>query len=246
MAGTCLKDIDTVVLAGGLGTRIRDVLGATPKILAPVGGRPFLEILAARLRDFGARRLVLGLGHLAGAVEAHLEAQPLEGLDVVTAVEPKPLGTAGALRSLRPHVTSDPILVMNGDSFAGADLCDLVAAHRNSGAEVSLLAVRVADATRFGRLDVGSGGLVSGFAEKDQGRPGPGLINAGVYLFSRAALNAIMTMGGKSLERDVFPKLVADGVNAVVRDVPFVDIGTPEGLEAAAAVIAPFTGPARP
>lgn len=239
MAGTCLKDIDAVVLAGGLGTRIQQVLGDTPKILAPVGGRPFLEILAARLKDFGARRLVLGLGHLAGAVAAHLEAHPLDGLEVVTAVEPEPLGTAGALRSLRPHLKSDPVLVMNGDSFAGADLCDVVGAHRESGAEASLLAVEVADVSRFGRLDVGPDGLVRRFSEK--GATGPGVVNAGVYLFSGAALDRIMALPGTSLERDVFPKLLKDGVNAVVTDAAFVDIGTPQGLAAAAAVIAPFS-----
>ncbi len=239
MAGNCLKDIDAVVLAGGLGTRIRDVLGDTPKLLATVGRRPFLEILAARLKGFGARRVVLGLGHLAGAVEAHLAARPIDGMEVLTAVEPKPLGTAGALRFVRAKLDTDPVLVMNGDSFVGADLCDFVARHRKSGAGASLLAVEVADARPYGRLDVGEDGRVRGFVEKDSAA-GPGVVNAGVYLLSRATVDRIAAMEGESLERDVFPKLLKDGVNAVVTDAPFVDIGTPEGLAAAEGVIAPL------
>ncbi|MGH6660536.1 MAG: sugar phosphate nucleotidyltransferase [Rhodospirillales bacterium] len=242
MAGACLRDIDAVVLAGGLGTRIRRVLGGTPKLLASVGGRPFLEILVARLRQFGARRLVLGLGHGAHKVTAHLEAHPITGMDTVVAVEPKPLGTAGALRFLRPHIESDLALVLNGDSYVGADLCDFVAAHRRSGAHASLLCVEVADARRFGRVDVGAGGRVRAFREKEAKRAGAGVVNAGVYLFSAVVLDRIAKMPGESLEKDVFPKLLLDGVNAVVCDAPFVDIGTPAGLKAAIQVIAPFIG----
>jgi len=237
---SCLRDIDAVVLAGGLGTRIRRVLGGTPKLLASVGGQPFLKILVARLRHFGARRLVLGLGYRAHKVTAHLEAHPITGMDTVVAVEPKPLGTAGALRFLRPYVESDPVLVMNGDSFVGADLCDFVAAHRRTGAIVSLLCVEVADARRFGRVDVGADGRVRAFREKDAKRKGAGVINAGVYLFAGSALDRIAKMPEGSLEKDVFPKLLADGVNALVCDAPFVDIGTPKGLRAAGEVLKPF------
>lgn len=240
MAGDCLTDIDVVVLAGGLGTRIRGVLGDTPKLLAPVGGRPFLDVLVARLRAFGARRVVLGLGHLARQIEAYVAAHPVAGVELVTAVEPRPLGTAGALRFLMSRVATDPVLVMNGDSFVGVDLCDVLAAHEKFGAGVSLLAVEATEAGRFGRLDVGDGGLVHSFTEKDAGA-GRGLINAGVYVFSRKALERVAAMPGSSLERDVFPKLLESGVHAVVRDAPFVDIGTPEGL-AAAQVMAPFIG----
>ena len=111
------------MLAGGLGTRIRPVLGDTPKLLAPIGGRPYLWYLLEWLRKFGARRIVLGLGHGAGAVLDYLRAQPAADLDIVTVVEPSPLGTAGAIRFARAHLRSDPVLVLNGDTFVNADLC---------------------------------------------------------------------------------------------------------------------------
>jgi len=82
----CLNDIDVVALAGGLGTRIRDTLGDTPKLLAPIGGHAFLDILIARLRNFGARRLILGLGQLAGKVTAHLENNSPADIDITVLI----------------------------------------------------------------------------------------------------------------------------------------------------------------
>lgn len=240
MTEKCLTSIDVVVLAGGLGTRMRDVLGDRPKLLAPIGGRVFLDILVDRLRDFGATRLVLGLGHLGEAVVRHLEAAPPAGFDVVTEIEPEPQGTAGALRFLRAQIRSEPAMVMNGDSFTGADLCAFVAAHRQAGAEGSILCTEVPDARAYGRVHLSPTGRVMAFMEKDPSEKGPGLINAGVYLLGRALLDQIAGMKGPSLERDVFPALAPETLKAVKDDAPFIDIGTPEDLERAPDVLAPF------
>lgn len=237
----CLNDIDVIVLAGGLGTRIRDTLGDTPKLLASVNDRPFLDFLIGRLKGFGAGRLVLGLGHLGERVEEHLKSHPPEGIDIVTLIEPEPLGTAGALRFIAPRIESDPVMVMNGDSFTGADLCDFVQAHRRSGAEGSILATEVEDTAEFGRLNVSPEGRVLEFSEKDSSQTGPGLINAGVYLFSTAMMARIEAMEGPSLERDVFQSLAPGTLGAVVGQGPFIDIGTPERLAAAAEVLKPFS-----
>ena len=238
---TCLNDIDVVVLAGGLGTRIRDTLGDTPKLLAMVNGRPFLDFLMGRLKGFGAGRLILSLGHLGERVVEHLESHPPEGLDIVTLIEPGPLGTAGALRFVARLVESDPVMVMNGDSFTGADLCEFVQAHRRSGAEGSILAAEVADTAEFGRLKMSPEGRVLEFSEKDPSQTGPGLINAGVYLFSTAMMEKIEGMEGPSLERDVFPAMDPGTLGAVVGQGPFIDIGTPEDLRRAADVLKPFS-----
>ena len=237
----CLNDIDVIILAGGLGTRIRDTLGDTPKLLASVNDRPFLDFLIGRLKGFGARRLVLGLGHLGERVEEHLKSHPPEGLDIVTLIEPEPLGTAGALRFIAPHVESDPVMVMNGDSFIGADLCDFVQAHRRSDAEGSILATEVEDTAEFGRLKVSPEGRVLEFSEKDSGQTGPGLINAGVYLFSDQMMKRIAAMEGPSLETDVFEALPPGTLHAVTSNGAFIDIGTPEDLARAADVLKPFS-----
>ena len=236
----CLNEIDVVVLAGGLGTRIKDTLGDTPKLLAPIGGHAFLDILIARLRHFGASRLILGLGHLAGQVTAHLENNPPAEIDIVTAIEPEPLGTAGALRFVIPEINSDPVLVMNGDSFTGADLCVFADAHRQSGADASILCAEVPDTAAFGRLDISPEGRVREFSEKDSSQSGPGVINAGVYLFNAAMLDRIKDMQGPSLERDVFQALAPETIHAVTSDATFIDIGTPGDLARAEDVLRPF------
>lgn len=237
---SCLGKIDVVVLAGGLGTRIQDTLGDTPKILAPIGDKVFLDILLARLSAFGAKRVVLGLGHLGKQVVAHLDGNKPKGLKIVTAIEATPLGTAGALRFLAPRFKSDPVMVMNGDSFIGADLCRFLNAHRKSGAEGSILTAKVKDTSRFGQLKISKKRRVEEFLEKSKGKNGPGVINAGVYLFNAAMLTRIAAMGGASLEKDVFQALPTGTLGAVTGSGPFIDIGTPADLTRAPKVLRPY------
>ncbi|MEJ0068233.1 MAG: sugar phosphate nucleotidyltransferase [Pseudomonadota bacterium] len=170
-------DHDVVVLAGGLGTRLRGAIGALPKILAPVAGRPFLDILLDHIARHGFRRVILLLGYRADAVRAHLASRP-SALDVEIFVETTPLGTAGALRTAVPHVQSDPVLVMNGDSFVQFDAVAFLDAYQRSGAPAALVSVMVPDASRYGALDIDSDERVVRFLEKRPGG-GPGPINAG-------------------------------------------------------------------
>lgn len=237
-----LAGIDVAVLAGGLGTRIADVLGDTPKVLAPIGGiggRPFLSLLLDRLK--GARKVVLCLGHLAPKVEAWLAANR-PPMPVETVVEPQPLGTAGALRFALPHLASDPVLVMNGDSVVETDLGAFVADHRRSGALGSLLAVEVPDGSRFGRLEIGAGGRLKRFVEKDPAATGAAWINGGVYAFTPALLGQLAGADGPSLERDFLSKLPEATLHVAKRQARFIDIGTPASLAAAPG----FFGQAKP
>lgn len=232
----CLASIDTIILAGGLGTRLRPVLNDQPKILAPINGTPFLDILLARLNRFGARRIILGLGHLGATVVEYLEDNTPNNLDVTPIIEPEPLGTAGALRFLSSSVTTDPVLVMNGDSLTGADLCDFVAGHQKTQAEASLLCTHVEDASRYGSVEIDSDGKILKFHEKSEKKT-PGFINAGVYLFNTSMLNRINASNGPSLEKDVFQTMPSGSLHAVTEHFPFIDIGTPESLKAAADII---------
>lgn len=230
-----LADIDVAVLAGGLGTRIRGVLGDTPKVLAPIAGRAFLGHLLDYLSAYGAGRVVLCLGHLADRVTAWLaQGDTQRTLDVVCQIEPRPLGTAGALGYVRKELRSGTVLVMNGDTFLDADLRAFVASHRLSGADASVLCVEVEDASRFGRVEIGPDSRIRRFVEK---APGSGTINAGVYLFSTAFLDRIAAAGVASLERDVLEKVEPGSLHAHVAKARFIDIGTPESLAAAARVI---------
>jgi NDP-sugar pyrophosphorylase family protein len=233
---SCLADIDVVILAGGLGTRLRSVLADKPKVLAPIGRRTFLDILLERLVSFGAKRVILSLGYLADEVIAHLESYrgPLQ---IVRLAEPQPMGTAGAIRYVLPHIESATILVLNGDSLVGADLCEFVEAHRRARAEGSLLCARVSDAARYGTVLVNSLDRIVSFREKS-GERAPGTINAGAYLMNTPLLDRISAASGPSLERDVFQSMPGGTLAAYVGDFAFLDIGVQEDLARAEAFIA--------
>ena len=228
--------IDVAILAGGLGTRLRGAIGDRPKVLAPVAGRAFLDLLLDRLAAQGFRRVVLLLGHRAEIVLAHLAAHPRTDLAVATTIEPQPLGTAGALRAALPLLTSDPVMVLNGDTLTGFEAATFIAVHARSGASATLLAVEVPDAGRYGALEIDVQGRLLRFHEKRAGA-GPGLINAGVYLLGRGFLDGLAASTGPSLERDVLERQPPATLATWRTTSPFIDIGTPESLAQAPAVL---------
>jgi NDP-sugar pyrophosphorylase family protein len=240
--GRCLGSIDVLVLAGGLGTRLRPVLGNTPKLLAPIGGHPFLSYLLAWLANFGARRVVLALGHGAAAVQEFLQDFRDPALAITAVVEPHPLGTAGAVRLARARLRTDPVLVMNGDTLAAADLCEFLAFHRSAGAAGTVLCTTAGNTGRYGKVMTDENARIRGFIEKDVASQERAIVNSGVYLFSPILLDTIADMPGPSLERDVFGRLPAGSLAAFGGEFDFVDIGTPETLATAANVLAPWFG----
>lgn len=234
-----LADVDVVVLAGGLGTRLRGALGNDlPKVLAPIGGRPFLDLLIDWLAGYGVRRLVLCLGHLADKVEAHLSRRTtLAAVDIETVVEPEPLGTGGALRFAASRLTSDPVLALNGDTWTDTDLTAFATAHRAHDAYLTILCAEVSDASRYGRLEVDEDDRVMHYAEKED-VPRRGLISAGFYLLSRRALEDLVASGAASFERDFLQRQPPGRIRAhFAGDARFIDIGTPESLSQAPDVI---------
>lgn len=232
-----IANIDVAVLAGGLGTRLRGVLPETPKILAPVGGRPFLEHLLEWLIRQGARRVVLCLGYRSADVLAFLKTRSFVPLEVNIAIEANPLGTGGAVANARSHLSSDPVLVINGDTIVETDLKAFLAAHCASQAAASILCARVEDAGRYGRLEIDSHQRVVRFAEKDPAARQPAWINAGFYLFGRAALQNIAQLAKGSIERDILEKMPAGTIHAFLTGGRFLDIGTPETLALAPEIL---------
>ena len=233
-----------VVLAGGLGTRLRSVVADKPKALAPVAGRPFLAHLLRQLGAAGVRDVVLATGYGADQVEAFVKDSTPEDLRVRCVAEEEPLGTGGALAfATRSAGVDGPFLALNGDTFFGGSLGALVDGHRQAGAAATLALAHVARADRYGRVrtdEAASGpARVVGFDEKGEAT-GPAWINAGVYVLAPAALADVPPGQAVSLEREVFPRLVARGDLASVRfpDAPFLDIGTPDDYARAADVLA--------
>lgn len=222
-----------VILAGGAGTRIRHLLPDLPKPLAPVAGRPFLEWTIRYLRKQGLNSIVISSGYLAAKIEAFAAEQ-----GVACVSEPVALGTGGGfLHALAASVDQQcDVLGCNGDSLVLADLQPLLRTLQDKTVDAALLAVRVAEASRFGTLQLGPDGTLRGFAEK---RAGAGLVNGGVYLFRRAVIGRFPEKRPLSFEYDVFPSLLAMGarIATVLCDAPFLDIGTEATLAQADAFI---------
>jgi len=223
-----LTDLTAVILAGGLGTRLRPVMTDRPKVLALVAGRPFLGYLLDRLRDAGFDRAVLCIGYLGEQVEAAFGSS-YQDLEIVYSREATPLGTAGALRRALPFVLPGTVLVMNGDSFCGVDLESVWKRHAAHAADTTLVLVEVRDTARYGTVSSSSDGRVTAFVEKGMAR-GAGWINAGIYVITRDRLETIPLGRPVSLEREMMPSWIKQGVRGY-RAAPgtrFLDIGIPE------------------
>jgi D-glycero-alpha-D-manno-heptose 1-phosphate guanylyltransferase len=221
------SDTKAVLLVGGLGTRLQSVVQGTPKPMAVVGERPFLELLVRQLRYQNIRRLVMCTGYRAQEIEHDLGDGRSWDVTIEYSREPEALGTAGAVKFAEPFLREvSDFLVMNGDSFMEMDFRQLICFHRKSGGIATMAVFRTRNEMRYGTVQVRPDGVVSGFAEKTNADPN-GLVNAGVYVFNRRILEHIPE-GPSSLERDVFPKLLTQGVYAFEQRGVFIDIGTPE------------------
>jgi NDP-sugar pyrophosphorylase family protein len=233
---TPMIGIPALILAGGLGTRLRSVLADRPKALAPVAGRPFLSLLFDQLLAAGVRRAVLCTGHRAHQVEEVFGSR-YRDLALTYSREETPLGTGGALRFALPQLDAELALVLNGDSYVDCSLAEFHAWHRAHGLAGSLLLAWVEDAARFGTVDVDATGRIRAFREK-QGLVRPGWINAGVYLLARPLLETLPAGRTVSLEYEAFPAWLAGGLGGYARRAAFLDVGTPESLAQAEAFLA--------
>ena len=175
-------DVSVAILAGGKGTRLRSVVADRPKVLAPVCGRPFVAYLLDQLAAAGVRQTVLLTCHAADQVNATLGFLHA-GMRLAYSVETSALGTAGALRRALRLLPHDTVLLLNGDSYCDADLDALVRFHRSHHGPATLTLAWADDTSRFGRVELGSTGRISAFAEKG-GAATAGWLNAGVYLLA--------------------------------------------------------------
>src|SRR5579884_3694552 len=216
--------VPVAILVGGMGTRLREVLGGTvPKPLAPIAGKPFLNLLLHQLITQGFQHVVMCSGFGADQIQGEFGDGHSHGIRIDYSPDPTPLGTAGGLKLACRYVSYAPeFLVMNGDSFLDLDLYSLLDAHRSFPRIATLAVAQVHDASRYGTVQIQNGRLV-GFLEKT-GRSAPGIINAGVYVFDRSIFDYIPA-GWANLEQDVFPRIMDKGVFAVEQPGTFIDIG---------------------
>lgn len=225
--------LDTLILCGGLGARLKPVLSDRPKGLAEVGGRAFLDILVEELLRNGLQRLILCTGHGAQQIAAHFRDR--RDAEFVISTEDRPLGTGGAVAHALPHVRTDPFFVVNGDSFCRISYADLLDAHRRRNALLSVVVTPPSERDDVGAIVIDGAGRLLEFAEK-AGAAGGGAnyVNAGIYAMQREAMPLIRGAQAFSLERELIPLAVKTGrCYAFPASGPLIDIGTPERLRLA-------------
>jgi D-glycero-alpha-D-manno-heptose 1-phosphate guanylyltransferase len=222
-----------VILAGGFGTRLQKVVNDVPKPMAPINKEPFLNYQLRYLKQQGIKKVILSTGYLAHVIKDFYK-NSFEGLSVSYAHETEPLGTGGAIRFAMEQCEEEQVVVLNGDSFFDISLKDLFHFHLKQEANVSLALREVANAARYGLIELNQENRITAFREKS-GLEMPGLINAGVYILSKSTY-FLNTPAGQafSIEEQFFKthlsKLRFCGLK---QNGYFIDIGIPEDYERA-------------
>jgi mannose-1-phosphate guanylyltransferase len=221
--------VDAVILVGGQGTRLRPLTLSAPKPMLPTAGLPFLAHLLSRIAAAGMEHVVLGTSYKAGVFESEFGDGSKLGLQIEYVVEDEPLGTGGGIANVAHKLRHDTAMVFNGDVLSGADLGAQLASHHDKGADVTLHLVRVGDPRAFGSVPTNADGVVTAFLEKTEDPP-TDQINAGCYVFKREVIDRLPKGRPLSVEREVFPQLLADGfkVCGYVDSTYWRDMGTPE------------------
>ena len=212
--------MEAIILAGGLGTRLRSVVSEVPKCMAPVDGKPFLQFVLEWLSRFDITHVVLSVGYLKEQIIDFVNARDWP-FEVSYAVEKEPLGTGGGIRLALQKCRGKQVFVLNGDTFFNIDLNAL-----SFSAPVSLALKPMRDFDRYGAVDW-NGDLVTGFHEKQP--CAEGLINGGIYAIDRSQLDIALYPKKFSFEKDLLEPLAGYGLVAgEVQDGYFIDIGIPE------------------
>jgi mannose-1-phosphate guanylyltransferase len=223
--------MQAIVLVGGRGTRLRPLTESVPKPALTLVDRPFLAYMIEWLAGHGVTEVVLACGFLPDVLrEALAGEEERAGARIRYVVEPEPLGTAGAIRFAADALgeeLDDRFLALNGDVLTDLDLSALLRAHGDRAASATIALHPVEDSSAFGLVRTGPEGAVLEFLEKT-GEAAPGEINAGMYVLERSVLDQIPSGENVSIERDVFPRLVGEGLHGLLLDGYWMDIGTPE------------------
>jgi mannose-1-phosphate guanylyltransferase len=222
--------MQAIVLVGGQGTRLRPLTNTVPKPALTLVDRPFLAYMIEWLGAHGVTEAVLACGFLPDRLREALGGEEHAGVALTYAIEPERRGTAGAIRFAAEALgdrLEDRFLALNGDSLTDLDLTALLRAHEDRGARATLGLHRVEDSSAFGLVDCDAAGAVLDFTEK-AGEAVPGVVSAGIYVLERSVLDLIPPGREVSIEREVFPRLVGDGLCALPLDGYWMDIGIPE------------------
>src|SRR5919106_929218 len=219
--------MQALILAGGEGTRLRPLTSTVPNPVVPLVDRPFITFMLDWLRSHGVDDVVMSCGHMASGVRSVLGDGESVGLRLRYLEEPRPLGTGGALK-FAEDMLDEQFLMLNGDVLTDIDVTAQLALHEQRGARATLALTPVEDPSAYGLVRTRDDGEVTTFVEK----PSPNQIDtrnisAGIYVLERSVLELLAPEQPASIEREVFPQLVGQGLYGHVSPGYWMDIGTP-------------------
>ncbi len=231
--------MEAVILAGGLGTRLREQVPDLPKPMAPVGGRPFLEYQIDYWIEQGVSSFILSVGYKREAIESRFGTR-YKDAEISYAVEEKPLGTGGGLvLSVKKLKTREGFILLNGDTFFEVDLSEMEKLHSREKSDVTVALHEVEENTRYGSVKLDADGRITDFNSAPDA--GNSLINGGVYIINKTALDAAGWSAGDSfsVEKDLFPAMIESGARfyGYVSSGRFIDIGVPEDYQRAGGLL---------
>lgn len=218
---------EAIILAGGRGSRLKEVVSDVPKPMAPVCGKPFLSYLLQHLQSFGFRRVIISAGYMHEVIVKHFQNR-FDQIEIVYVIEEQALGTGGGLRFALEQAESTQPMVFNGDSLFRISLDSFFSFHQSHHADFSIALREVENASRYGEVEIGPNHQILAFREK-QASEKKGFINGGIYILNREKFLSQTKPGVFSLETDFLSRYAANGhfYGQVFHDY-FIDIGIPE------------------
>ncbi len=217
--------MEAIILAGGMGTRLKSVVSDVPKCMAPVAGNPFLYYILSTLEKAGFSRIILSLGYKYEIIEEWIKTYPTQ-MVISSVIEETPLGTGGGVKLALSQATEKEVFVLNGDTFFNIDYSQMLDIHSQTKALATLALKEMKDFTRYGVVEIDKlSNSIIGFLEKQYRESG--LINGGIYLINSNALDEQPEKF--SIEKDFFEvNVLAGNLTGFPANGYFIDIGIPQ------------------
>ena len=225
---TSIKNIDIIILAGGLGTRLRSIIGNNPKCLSPVNGQPFIHFLMDQYVAQGFKRFIVSVGYQKEKVIKSLKFR--KDCKIIFCEEYEPLGTGGAIKKSEQYITSNNVIIINGDSFINLNTDHLVNWHYKMESDCTIVATEIENSNRYGTIEIGKKSRLVGFKEKND-TSSQGLVNAGIYVMNKSIFNLMPDEKPFSVELEFFPKILNESTYAYICNKELIDIGTPDSYK---------------
>jgi D-glycero-alpha-D-manno-heptose 1-phosphate guanylyltransferase len=211
-----------IILAGGLGTRLRHVVSDLPKPMVPVAGKPFLEYVVRLLAKQRIDEIILSVGYKREVIKSYFGNGARLGVNISYCEEETPLGTGGAVRKAMSVVDSNYFLIINGDTFNRVDFRLMESFHVSTGSLLTVALIRKKNTDRYGLARINDRNEIVEFIEK--GHRASGYINCGIYIVNKQVMD-YLPMGSFSFEQELFPELVGKGLYGYHARHFFIDIG---------------------